>query len=108
MTVVSALTDKLLADMKPNQKVIIPLHEMEKCKLEACDAEVESVWRLGKLKIENENLQEIVQKMERWYGIKIQLHDVPENKRYWMTIKTESLREMLEIINRVTPITIHY
>lgn len=34
-----------------------------------------------------------------------QLHDVPENKRYWMTIKTESLREMLEIINRVTPIT---
>lgn len=105
VTVVSALTDKLLADMKPNQKVIIPLHEMEKCKLEACDAEVESVWRLGKLKIENENLQEIVQKMERWYGIKIQLHDVPENKRYWMTIKTESLREMLEIINRVTPIT---
>ena len=43
--------------------------------------------------------------MERWDGIKIQLHDVPENKRYWMTIKTESLREMLEIINRVTPIT---
>ena len=42
---------------------------------------------IGKLKIENENLQEIVQKMERWYGIKIQLHDVPENKRYWMTIK---------------------
>lgn len=105
VTVVSALTDKLLADMKPNQKAIIPLREMEKCKLAACDAEVESVWRLGKLKIENENLQEIVQKMERWYGIKIQLHDVPENKRYWMTIKTESLREMLEIINRVTPIT---
>lgn len=26
-------------------------------------------------------------------------------KRYWMTIKTESLREMLEIVNRVTPIT---
>lgn len=105
MTLVSALTDKLLADMKPNQKAIIPLREMEKCKLAACDAEVESVWRLGKLKIENENLQEIVQKMERWYGIKIQLHDVPENKRYWMTIKTESLREMPEIINRVTPIT---
>ena len=42
----------------------------EKCKLEACDAEVESVWRLGKLKIENENLQEIVQKMERWYASK--------------------------------------
>ena len=35
VTVVSALTDKLLADMKPNQKAIIPLREMEKCKLTA-------------------------------------------------------------------------
>lgn len=104
VTVVSASTDKLLADMKPNQKAIIPLRETDKCKLAACDAEIESVWRLGKLKIENENLQEVVQKMERWYGVKIQLNHMPENKRYWMTIKTESLREMLEIVNRVTPI----
>lgn len=104
VTVVSASTERLLADMKPNQKAIIPLHEMEKCKLAVCDAEMESVWRLGKLKIENENLQEVIQKMERWYGVKIQLAYIPENKRYWMTIKTESLREMLEIINRVTPI----
>ena len=42
--------------------------------------------------------------MERWYGIKIQLHDVPEIN-VLDDIKTESLREMLEIINRVTPIT---
>lgn len=104
VTVVSASTERLLADLKPNQKTIIPLHEMEKCKLVVCDAEMESVWRLGKLKIENENLQEVVQKMERWYGVRIQLSHLPENKRYWMTIKTESLREMLEIINRVTPI----
>lgn len=105
VTVVSASTDKLLADMKPNQKAIIPLREMNKCKLAACDAEIESVWRLGKLKIENENLREVVQKMERWYGVKIQLNHISEDKRYWMTIKTESLREMLEIVNRVTPIT---
>ena len=104
VTVVSAATDKLLADMKPNQKAIIPLREMEKCKLTACDAEIESVWRLGKLKIENEVLADVVRKMERWYGVKIQLNNVQENKRYWMTIKTESLREMLEIVNRVTPI----
>ena len=104
VTVVSAATDKLLADMKPNQKAIIPMQGVEKCKLAACDAEIESVWRLGKLKIENESLTDVVRKMERWYGVKIQLHNVQENKRYWMTIKTESLREMLEIVNRVTPI----
>lgn len=104
VTVVSGSTDKLLADMRPNQKAVISLHEKEKCQLLACDAEVESVWRLGKLKIENENLSEVIRKMERWYGVKIRLKNMPGDKRYWMTIKTESLKEMLEIMNRVTPI----
>ena len=104
VTVVSTLTDKLLADMKPNQKAVIPLYEKDKCKVVSCNAEEESLWRLGKLKIENEDLGDVVKKMECWYGVKIQLNNIPGNKRYWMTIKTESLKEMLEIINRVTPI----
>lgn len=105
VTVVSASTDRLLVDMRPNQKAIFPLHDIENSRLTTCDAEIESVWRLGKMKIENEKLQDVIRKMERWYGVRIQLQNVPENKRYWMTIKTESLREMLEIVNRVTPIT---
>lgn len=106
VSVVAASSGHLLAEMKPNQKAIIPRYEQEKCTLVACNANEESLWRLGKLKIENEELIDIIRKMERWYGVKIQLANAPTPKRYWMTIKTESLKEMLEIINRMTPI--HY
>ncbi len=103
---VVASSGKLLAEMKPNQKAIIPRYEQEKCTLVTCNANEESLWRLGKLKINDEELTDIIRKMERWYGVKIQLANAPTPKRYWMTIKTESLKEMLEIINRMTPI--HY
>ena len=70
----------------------------------ACDAEEEAIWRLGKLKVNGEGLAEVVRKMERWYGVKIVLNNINTSKHYWMTIKTESLKETLEIINRITPI----
>ena len=104
ISVVSSLSDKVLANMKPNQKAIILLHDEDKCILTACDAEEESIWRLGKLKINGEGLADVVRKMERWYGVKIDLNNINTSKQYWMTVKTESLKETLEIINRITPI----
>jgi len=105
VSVLSASSGKLLAYMRPNQKAIIPLYDKEKCTLIACNAEEETLWHLGKLKIKNEELTDIIRKMERWYGVKIHLNNTPRPKRYWMTIKTESFKETLEIINRITPIT---
>lgn len=104
VSILSSLSDKVLATMKPNQKAIISLSAKDKCTLADCDAEAESVWRLGKLKINGEGLAEVTRKMERWYGVKIALDNVNPDKHYWMTIKTESLKETLEIINRITPI----
>lgn len=104
VSILSSLSDKVLATMKPNQKAIISLSAKDKCTLADCDAEAESVWRLGKLKINGEGLAEVARKMERWYGVKIALDNVNPDKHYWMTIKTESLKETLEIINRITPI----
>lgn len=104
VSILSSLSDKVLATMKPNQKAIISLSAKDKCTLADCDAESESVWRLGKLKINGEGLVEVARKMERWYGVKIALENVNPDKHYWMTIKTESLKETLEIINRITPI----
>lgn len=89
--------------MRPNQKAVIP-YGKDQCILTACDAEEEAIWRLGKLKVNGEGLAEVVRKMERWYGVKIALNNINTSKHYWMTIKTESLKETLEIINRITPI----
>lgn len=105
VSIVSASSGQILAQMKPNQKAIIPCYDKGKCTLVACNADEESLWRLGKLKIEQEELIDIIRKMERWYGVKIHLNNPPGSKRYWMTIKTESLKEMLEIMNRMTPIS---
>lgn len=105
ISIISASTGKLLVDMKPNQKSIIPLSNNDKCILKTCNAEEEAIWRLGKLKIEDERITDIIRKIERWYGVKITLNNANTTKRYWMTIKTETLKETIEIINRMTPIS---
>lgn len=104
VSVFSSSSNKLLANLRPNQKAVIPLYDKEKCLLTNCDAQEEVVWRLGKLKIDGEELTDLVRKMERWYGVKVSVNNTNTTKRYWMTVKTESFREMLEIINRITPI----
>lgn len=102
--VFSAQADELLADMKPNQKLLLPSHRAGKPVLAACDAEEETLWHQGKLKISGESLAGVLRKMERWYGVNITLLEGDKQKSYWLTIKTESLRETLEIINHITPI----
>ena len=43
--------------------------------------------------------------MERWYGVKIILDkSLQYSERYTMTIKTESLREMLKLLQITAPI----
>ncbi|HKJ41174.1 MAG TPA: FecR domain-containing protein [Sunxiuqinia sp.] len=62
-------------------------------------------WKDNILKINNERLSDLVIRMERWYGVKIKVRnfDAVKDLRYTLTIKTESLREMLELMRYVTP-----
>ena len=71
VSILSTSSNKVLANMKPNQKAIISLYDKDECNLTACNAEEEAIWRLGKLKIDGEELADMVKKMERWYGVKI-------------------------------------
>jgi len=89
--------------LHPNQKAIIDKKTFN-CELVACNTEVESLWRLGRLKIEGATMAQIAEKMERWYGVHIQLRENKSDKRYWLTIKTESLTEMLTLMDKITPI----
>ncbi|MDD4189958.1 MAG: FecR domain-containing protein [Mangrovibacterium sp.] len=62
-------------------------------------------WKDQILKISNEALEDLIIRMERWYGVKIRVEDFERVRhlRYTLTIKTESLREMLALMNYVTP-----
>jgi len=62
-------------------------------------------WKENLLKYENAPFDEVIKKMERWYDVKIIVDPAINTKeRYTMTIKTESLREMLHLVSRTTKI----
>jgi ferric-dicitrate binding protein FerR (iron transport regulator) len=64
-------------------------------------------WKDNELKINNEKLQNLLVRMEHWYGVKIEVEKYEKVKdlKYTLTIKTESLREMLDLMNYVTPLS---
>lgn len=91
-----------LTFLQPNESAIISRHDMA-CKVISCDAGVEASWHLNKLKFDGADTREIWKKLERWYGVKVTLENVDPENRYWFSVKTESLTELLEMINRLTP-----
>ena len=93
------------ATMAPGQKLLLDKASGSMA-LQKCDAEIESVWRFGELKIEKKNFLEVMADMERWYGVEIEVSGhIPKDNYYWMTIKTESLREMLGLLKKITPLS---
>lgn len=69
------------------------------------NTELYTSWKENLLKFENAPFDEVIKKMERWYDVKINVDaKINTNERYTMTIKTESLREMLQLVSLTTKI----
>ena len=67
------------------------------------DTRLYTSWRENILRFENAPLSEILKKMERWYDVKIVVDkNLDTNERYTTAIKTESLREMLNVLSLTT------
>ncbi|GAB6123647.1 FecR family protein [Dysgonomonas termitidis] len=101
---VGKMNDKIFGVLKPNEKIVIN-KDKNSFKLTTCDPEIDGIWRHGQLKIINDPMPVVISKMERWYGVNITIEGKISREYYWMTIKTESLTEILELINKITPIT---
>lgn len=93
-----------IASLFPNQQVIVNRKNLSS-ELMECDAELNSLWTQGRLKLEDVTTEELFKKMEHWYGVNINVSNINPDNIYSLTIKTESLREMLDLINKLTPIT---
>ena len=50
------------------------------------------------------DLLQLTRKIERWYGVEIDLIDPVISQKYTFSVKTESIRELLELFNKITPI----
>jgi len=62
-------------------------------------------WNSDELTIENKSMDEICQFLERWYGVDIELNKKDgTDQRLSFKVKTESLRELLWIIDKIKPI----
>ena len=93
----------LLTRLVPGQKVQIAKSDIS-WNVSAFDAETYNIWMLNKLQFKGDSLYDVFRKIERWYGVKIRLENENPSYSYWFTLKTESLTEMLNLIDQITPI----
>ncbi len=91
--------------IKPGQQLLFS-KSSSSVQLKKVDVDVFTSWKQNILKFDNADFNEIIKKLERWYGVHILLDSkMKHSERYTMTIKTESLREVLKRIKITTPIS---
>lgn len=63
-------------------------------------------WKDEMLRFNNSPFDEVIKKMERWYGVKINLDKTLKySENYTFTVRTESLKELLELLSFTTPMS---
>ncbi len=79
--------------------------ETHKIEFSKSQPEIVSAWKNNELIFDDTPLEEAVKYLERWYGVNITIDNEMVGKHnYTFKIKTESLREMLEMMKVMTPL----
>jgi ferric-dicitrate binding protein FerR (iron transport regulator) len=64
-----------------------------------------TAWKNNELIFRNTPVEEVIKYLERWYGVNITIDGVIKDKyNYTFKVKTESFREMLEMMRIMTPL----
>jgi transmembrane sensor len=103
--VVSSENSESIALLAPGQRVVVGKKNLTS-KIEKCDADIDGIWRLEKLKFEGATIAEVAEKLGKWYGLNIEVKDADKFQKYWFTVKTESVQDILKSMNGLHPI--HY
>lgn len=87
-----------MAVLKPGQQAIYSTKQNE-LNVDFVTTEDYSIWKNNELQLRGIPFSELIPKIERWYGVSIELDPKISNKdQFTMTIKTESLRELLNMM----------
>jgi transmembrane sensor len=90
--------NKQLAQLEPGQQAQYNIEE-NNTSVKNVSPELYSLWKNNELRFTDISFAELVPRIERWYGITISLDSNRKNNdRFTMTIKTESLRELLNMM----------
>ena len=91
--------------VNPGQRIVYNKQSGE-ISVKHVDTDLYTSWKENKLRFANAPFGDVVKKLERWYDVKIILDKGLKNsERYTMTIKTESLREVLNRLKITTPMS---
>ncbi len=99
------LNRQLLKNMIPGEVI---LYDAQKNKYSSQKGNIDQItsWHADELVIENKTFEEVIKYLERWYGVEITLDEsLKHNLRLSFKVKSESLLELLSIINHITPVT---
>lgn len=95
---IEGANNKQLAHLKPGQQAQYNVEE-KNASVRNVSSALYSLWKNNELRLTDISFAELVPRIERWYGITISLdNNRKNNDRFTMTIKTESLRELLNMM----------
>lgn len=93
-----------LALLKPGE-VICYNKVSKEFNLKSIDVGIVSAWKNNVLIIDRQPVEALVQYLERWYGVKIEVANTElPDYLYTFRIKTETLNELMELIKVLTPL----
>ncbi len=98
-------TEKTYAMLDPGQQNVIN-KSSGKMQNSIVKTELFTSWKDEMLRFNNSSFDEVVKKMERWYGVKIRLDkSLKYSENYTFTVRTESLKELLQLLSITTPMS---
>lgn len=93
-----------LTMLKPGQKAIYN-KERGVVSVNRADMSLVSAWTNDELVFDGTPFCDVVKYLERWYGVKIEMEpELVGKHNFTFRVKTETLRELLELIKVMTPI----
>jgi ferric-dicitrate binding protein FerR (iron transport regulator) len=96
-------TEKTYAILNPGEQNVISTINGN-MKNTSVNTKLYTSWKEEMLRFNNSPFDEVVKKMERWYGVKIMLDkSLKYSENYTFTVRTESLRELLQLLSITTP-----
>lgn len=85
----------------PMEEIIIPDRESIKQHKQQADIHVSTAWKEGFLLFDNTPMEQVIKRMERWYGVSFIIKDSSIlNNNFTAEFKSESLSQVLDFIRK--------
>lgn len=104
--VVFIRNDKKISDLTMSQQLIFRKDSDKYTLVKNSRVDIMTAWKNDELIFDNTPLEEVIRYLEHWYGVNITIEERMKKKHcYTFKIKTETLRELLEYMKVMTPLT---